>query len=426
MANQRRPLWHIFFFKREMSPSYKHPCLDIHEEIIRLGLSRSFLFVFREKESTFREEQKCKYRSLIQGYICKQTDQVDQDHIRLIHEMPGNEATLKAIADSRAKRKRNCPMNQRVESLGAPSEPWAISVSLEGTSDSVLKGANFTARSRPFAILPVTMSERSTIILAASTCSVVSWLALCCLVCCWFKKSKSRKIKSEEISESQSNDQKNNSHVSSKHQGSQVETGKEDTVMGEDMRMKVMLGQLNQLPHQSLNGVSRRKVSRRAVGEEHGSREEAAVPAPSITRVMSHGHTCAPGSAAQQVYVQETGNWKEAREQLLSYQLAGQDQLLLLYQDIRRERQQVQGQRTFEGREKTRSDTLSSLTVSFVLDPEGLVLQENKVKVAEILTKVICGIPISSMSDRRLVSNFHQLTLPFNQIKIPKFYLKED
>ncbi|XP_014638037.1 PREDICTED: fibrocystin-like [Ceratotherium simum simum] len=152
------------------------------------------------------------------------------------------------------------------------------------------------------------------------------------------------KIKSEEISESQSNAQKNKSHVSSKHQGSQVETGKEDTVIGEDMRMKVMLGQLNQLPHQSLNGVSRRKVSRRAVGEEHGSQEEAAVPAPTITRVTSHGHTCAPGSAAQQVYVQETGNWKEAREQLLSYQLAGQDQLLLLYPDIRRERQQVQGQ----------------------------------------------------------------------------------
>ncbi|XP_014638036.1 PREDICTED: fibrocystin-like [Ceratotherium simum simum] len=35
--------------------------------------------------------------------------QVDQNQIRLIHEMPGNEATLKAIADSRAKRKRNCP-----------------------------------------------------------------------------------------------------------------------------------------------------------------------------------------------------------------------------------------------------------------------------------------------------------------------------
>lgn len=35
--------------------------------------------------------------------------QVSQDQIRFIHEMPGNEATLKAIADNKAKRKRNCP-----------------------------------------------------------------------------------------------------------------------------------------------------------------------------------------------------------------------------------------------------------------------------------------------------------------------------
>lgn len=35
--------------------------------------------------------------------------QIGQDQIRFTHEMPGNEATLKAIADSRTKRKRNCP-----------------------------------------------------------------------------------------------------------------------------------------------------------------------------------------------------------------------------------------------------------------------------------------------------------------------------
>ncbi|ELK28746.1 Fibrocystin [Myotis davidii] len=229
--------------------------------------------------------------------------------------------------------------NRRVESLGLPSEPWAISVSLEGTSDSVLKGCtqaetrdgyvsfsnlailisgsnwrflftvtsppgtNFTTRSRPFAILPVTRSEKSTIILSASLCSVVSWLALCCLVCCWFKKSKSR-----------------------------------------NMRMKVMLGKLNQLPHQSVNGVSRRKVSRRAVREEGGGREEAAVSAPSTTTVTSPGHTCAPGSPGQQMCMQEAGNWKEAQEQLLRYQLAGQDQLLLLCPDLRHGRQQMQEQ----------------------------------------------------------------------------------
>ncbi|XP_070274536.1 fibrocystin [Myotis yumanensis] len=270
--------------------------------------------------------------------------------------------------------------NRRVESLGLPSEPWAISVSLEGTSGSVLKGCtqaetrdgyvsfsnlailisgsnwhflftvtsppgtNFTTRSRPFAILPVTRSEKSTIILSASLCSVVSWLALCCLVCCWFKKSKSRKIKSEDISASQTNDQKNHVHVSSKRQGSEVETEKEDPIVGEDMRMKVMLGKLNQLPHQSVNGVSRRKVSRRAVREEGGGREEATVSAPSTTTVTSPGHTCASGSPAQQMCMQDAGNWKEAQEQLLRYQLAGQDQLLLLCSDLRHGRQQMQEQ----------------------------------------------------------------------------------
>ncbi|XP_054425451.1 fibrocystin [Pteronotus mesoamericanus] len=270
--------------------------------------------------------------------------------------------------------------NRRVESLGFPSEPWVISVSLEGTSDSVLKGCtqaetrdgyvsfsnlavlisgsnwhliftvifppgtNLTVRSRPFAILPVTGSERSTVILSASLCSVVSWLTLCCLVCCWFKKNKSRKIKSEDISESQTNDQKNYIHVSSKHQGSQVEIEKEDPIMGEDMRMRLMLGKLNQLPHQSVNGVSRRKVSRRAVGEEGGSRTEAAVSAPSITSITSHGHSCAAGCPAQQMYMQETGNWKETQEQLLRYQLTDQDQLLLLCPDLRQGKQQLQEQ----------------------------------------------------------------------------------
>ncbi|XP_036910620.1 fibrocystin isoform X3 [Sturnira hondurensis] len=270
--------------------------------------------------------------------------------------------------------------NRRVESLGLPYEPWAVSVSLEGASGSVLRGCtqaetqdgyvsfsnlavlisgsdwhfiftvtfppgtNFTARSRPFTILPATRSERSTVILSAALCSVVSWLTLCCLVCCWFKRSKSRKIKSEAISESQTTDQKNCIHVSSKHQGSQMEMAKEDPTVGEDMRMKIILDKLNQLPHRSVNGVSRRKVSRRAIREEGGSREEAAVSAPSVTSVTSHGHTCAAGCPAQQMYVQETGNWKETQEQLLRYQLAGRDQLLLLCPDLRQAEQQLQEQ----------------------------------------------------------------------------------
>lgn len=105
-----------------------------------------------------------------------------------------------------------------------------------------------------------------------------------------------------------------------------------------------MLGKLNQLPHQSVNGVSRRKVSRRAVREEGGGQEEAAVSAPSTTTVTSPGHTCAPGSPGQQMCMQEAGNWKEAQEQLLRYQLAGHDQLLLLCPDLRHGRQQMQEQ----------------------------------------------------------------------------------
>lgn len=108
--------------------------------------------------------------------------------------------------------------------------------------------------------------------------------------------------------------------------------------------MKVIVDRLNQLPHQSLNGVSRRKVGRRAAQKEGGRREEVVAPAPSITGVTSQGHTCDPGSPAQQVYLQETGTWKEAQEQLVRYQMAGQDQRLLLCPDLRQEREQMQGQ----------------------------------------------------------------------------------
>uniref|UniRef100_H0XDH1 Fibrocystin n=1 Tax=Otolemur garnettii TaxID=30611 RepID=H0XDH1_OTOGA len=257
--------------------------------------------------------------------------------------------------------------NRRVESLGSPSEPWTVSASLEGTSDSVLQGstciaelhfgywsflysakliraenknftfalisqtgANFTARSRPFAVLPVTRREKSTVILAVSVSSAVSWLALSCLLCCWFKKNKShRKTKPEEISESQTNDQKDHIHITSKCRGSRVRTEKEEPVVREDVKMEVVLGK----PHQSRNGVSRRKVSR------HSIPEVAAVPAPSVTGTLSQGHTCAPGSPAWQTKLQETGNWKEAQEQLLRYQRAGHGQLLLLYPDLRQDRQ---------------------------------------------------------------------------------------
>ncbi|XP_004869101.1 fibrocystin isoform X3 [Heterocephalus glaber] len=224
--------------------------------------------------------------------------------------------------------------NQRVESLGSPSEPWTISVSLEGALDSVLRGANFTARSKSFAVLPETGKERSTVILAASLCSVVSWLALSCLVCCWFNRSKHRKTKPEEISESQAKDEKKQIHVSSKRRASQIEIEEEDSRKAEEMRMKVLRGRLNQLPHQTLDGVSRRKLGHRCAAPA----EESTVPAPSTASLTSQGYTSALGSPARQAHPPETKNWNMAQE------LAGPNQLLLLGPDLGQDRQQWQGQ----------------------------------------------------------------------------------
>ncbi|XP_052048711.1 fibrocystin [Apodemus sylvaticus] len=258
--------------------------------------------------------------------------------------------------------------NERVESLGLPSKPWIISVSLEGAPESMLKGCtqaetwdgyvtfsrlavlisgsnwhlvftvtsppgtNFTARSKTFAVLPVASKERSTIILALSLCSVASWVSLSCFVCCWFKKSKTRKIKPEDISESQTKEQKMTAQISSKPRRLQVKTAKEDTLVGEDIRMQVMQRIQSQFSQHSMDGVSKRKVSRRAVPEER-----TATPAPKIPRI-----TCVPGSPTQQLTLQEPGNWQEAQQQLLRYQLAGRDQLLLLCPDLRQERQEGQ------------------------------------------------------------------------------------
>lgn len=111
-----------------------------------------------------------------------------------------------------------------------------------------------------------------------------------------------------------------------------------------DLRLKLMRGKLNQVPHHSLNGVSRRKLSRPAAREEGGSRGEAAVPSPSTSSVALHRNTSAPDLPAQQLCLQETESWKGAQEQVLRYHLAGQDQMLLLCGDLRRERQRLQDQ----------------------------------------------------------------------------------
>ncbi|GAB1284827.1 Fibrocystin [Apodemus speciosus] len=143
---------------------------------------------------------------------------------------------------------RNAMGNERVESLGLPSKPWIISVSLEGASESMLKGC--------------TQAE----------------------------------------------------------------------AQDEDIRMQVMQRMQSQFSQHSRDGVSKRKVSRRAVPEER-----TATPAPKSPRI-----TCVPGAPAQQPTLQEPGNWQEAQQQLLRYQLAGRDQLLLLCPDLRQERQQGQ------------------------------------------------------------------------------------
>lgn len=103
-----------------------------------------------------------------------------------------------------------------------------------------------------------------------------------------------------------------------------------------------MSGQLNHLSHQSLNGVSRRKVRRPAVQKENGKQIPASLSAPSIASIPSHVHTCAPSSPEQQVNLKETGTWRKAQEQLLRYQLAGQDQRLLLHPDLKPDVQQFQ------------------------------------------------------------------------------------
>lgn len=105
-----------------------------------------------------------------------------------------------------------------------------------------------------------------------------------------------------------------------------------------------MSGQLNQLSHQSLNGVSRRKGRRPAVRKEGGKRIAASLSAPSIASIPSHAHTCVPSYPEQQVNLKETGTWGKAQEQLLRYQLAGQDQRLLLHPDLRPDVQQFQEQ----------------------------------------------------------------------------------
>lgn len=109
-----------------------------------------------------------------------------------------------------------------------------------------------------------------------------------------------------------------------------------------DVRMRAMPGKLNQLPRESLNGVSRRKLGRRGPRGQGGGAEETGVPAAGVTGAPPQGHTWAPGPPAQQTYVQDPGSWKEAQEQLLRYQLTPQGQQRRLCPDLRQEGPEVQ------------------------------------------------------------------------------------
>ncbi|XP_027694239.1 fibrocystin-like isoform X2 [Vombatus ursinus] len=274
-----------------------------------------------------------------------------------------------------------------VESLGPPSEPWIVAVSLEGASETVLKGhthseahqgrvsfsnlavsssgskwyflftvisppgAKFTVRSEPFAVFPVNMGEKSTILMALILCSAASWVALCFLVFCWFKKRKLKKTKTEETCKAQEDDKKKNPQVITQHhthhtrlQGSLEETEKEATMIQERTRQKTMSGKLNQLPYpQSPNGLSRRTV--RTVQREVARGEESIAPVDGIAHLPSQDHLLTIGAPAQQVAIQKVRNWKDSQAQLLGYQLAEQDQLLVLYSSFDQEGQRLQEQR---------------------------------------------------------------------------------
>ncbi|EDM18654.1 rCG43431, isoform CRA_b, partial [Rattus norvegicus] len=106
--------------------------------------------------------------------------------------------------------------NERVEALGLPSEPWIISVSLEGTSESMLKGCTQAETQDGY----VTFS-RLAVLTSGSNWHLV------------FTVTFPPEIKPEDISESQAKEQKKNTHISSKPRELQVKTAKEDAMMGE-------------------------------------------------------------------------------------------------------------------------------------------------------------------------------------------------
>ncbi|KAM8998944.1 fibrocystin isoform 1-T1 [Sarcophilus harrisii] len=274
-----------------------------------------------------------------------------------------------------------------VESLGPPSEPWIVTVSLEGAAETVLKGqtqsevhhgqvsfsnlavsssgsnwyflftvisppgAKFTARSGPFTVFPVNKGEKSTILMTLVLCSAFSWVALCFLVFCWFKKRKIKKTKTDETSEVQEDDKKKiHQNITQHHihhmrlQGKLEESEKEATMIQQYMRQKNTPCKMNHLPHQqSLNELSRRTAG---TGHRQGEiKEEGTSPMDGISYLPSQDHILTVSAPAHQVAIQEVRNWKDAQAQLVGYELAEQNQLLVLYPGFHQEGQRLQEQR---------------------------------------------------------------------------------
>ncbi|XP_028906522.1 fibrocystin isoform X3 [Ornithorhynchus anatinus] len=276
---------------------------------------------------------------------------------------------------------------RRVEILGPPWEPWIVQASLEGAPEMMLQGcprlevqdgwvrftnlavlnsgsnwhlvfnvvfppgANLTARSRPFVVLPVEEGHTSTIIMATILCSAASWIALCFLVFCWSKKSQTKKPKNGQIAELQSGGNMEHPHLQPRHptrlQRPQERTRQDHGMIREDIEMKTTVGKLDQFCQPTVNGGSRR-TSNRVVHERADKRKAGSPGMEDLAPGPGYGpvpplHPLAPQGGG------EVGDWRDARERSFGYDLedvAQKDLLLLLHPNFSQDRMPLRGQRS--------------------------------------------------------------------------------
>ncbi|XP_038628903.1 fibrocystin [Tachyglossus aculeatus] len=273
---------------------------------------------------------------------------------------------------------------RRVEILGLPWEPWRVQVTLEGAPEMMLQGctqvevqdgwvrftnlailnsgsnwhlvfnvafppgANLTARSRPFVVLPVEERHKSTIIMATVLCSAASWIALCFLVLCWSKKSKTKKPKNGEIAELQMGGNMEHPHLQPRHpthlRRPQERTRQDPRTIREDMEMKTTVGKRDQFCQPTVNGGSR-ETSNCVVHERAGKRKTG----PPAMEDLAPGHGYGPIPTLHPLAPQgggELGDWRDARERSFGYDLenmAQKDLLLLLHPNFSQDRSQRSG-----------------------------------------------------------------------------------